>query len=249
MDLNAVEQRLLAVENALVRLGVDLGRSLQHVKRTPAMTCINNGVVVEAILRDLWRRLGIRGEPAKRRLEDLLVATARRLEENGTPFPRRIYDYVRAIQLARNRAAHHTDVTRDDAAESLRQLSDVAFWYFVDFTDDARTVPGPLVKDKAAELRRLRYTIDSVKASRVEFGLWYRRKFAWFRRIRPCFGIPLQVLLWFNYGFLWIPAWFLLTTLWNQLDHSINKQTDARIQALEERLQRIKQSMDDDDPV
>lgn len=128
-----IEERLAAVEKALTRLGVNIDQSMRHVDSTPAVTCINNGVVVEAILRDLWKRLGIKGPPSKRQLEDLVTATTRKLEEEDRPMPRRIHDYIRAIQLTRNRAAHHMDATVEDAAESLRQLSDVSYWYFVEF--------------------------------------------------------------------------------------------------------------------
>jgi hypothetical protein len=128
-----IEERLAAVEQALKRLGVDVGHSVENVESTPAMTCINNGVVVEAILRDLWKRLNLKGPAAKKQLDALLTTTSQKLEQEDRPIPRRIHDYIRAIQLTRNRAAHHMDATPEDAAESLRHLSEVSFWYFVEF--------------------------------------------------------------------------------------------------------------------
>ena len=151
-----IEERLAAVEQALKHLGVDVGRSVENVDSTPAMTCINNGVVVEAILRDLWKRLKLKGPAAKKQLEALLTTTSQKLEQEERPMPRRIHDYVRAIQLTRNRAAHHMDATPDDAAESLRHLSEVAFWYFVEFlgqselSDDASPANSEAEEDGGA---------------------------------------------------------------------------------------------------
>ncbi len=133
MDFREIERRLLVVEKALAQLGVSLGESLESWDRAPAATCIHTGVVVEHILRDLWRRLKLKGPSERRQLEDLLTATAKKMEEDGTPIPRRIHDHMRGLQLTRNRAAHYWDATREDAQDCLWKLSDVAHWYFVTF--------------------------------------------------------------------------------------------------------------------
>ncbi len=133
MDFREIERRLSVVEKALAQLGVSLGESLESLDRAPAAACIHTGVVVEHILRDLWRRLKLKGPPERRQLEDLLTITAKKMEEDGTPIPRRIHDHMRGLQLTRNRAAHYWDATREDAQDCLWKLSDVAHWYFVTF--------------------------------------------------------------------------------------------------------------------
>lgn len=133
------------------------------------MTCINNGVILEAIFRDLWLQISDERDGRSRSLEDLIGVTRKKLIERQEPLPRRIYDYVRQVQLTRNRAAHEMDVTEDDAIESLRMLSDIASWYFLEFLrndgeGDASTaaLENPKLADSHSPLNR---------TSRLRIGL------------------------------------------------------------------------------
>ncbi|HJT77526.1 MAG TPA: DUF4145 domain-containing protein, partial [Gemmataceae bacterium] len=152
MEFDEIRRRLSAVERPLTGLGVSLRASLDSWDRLPAATCVHTGVVVEHILRDLWRRLGLKGPPERRQLEDLLTGTARKMEDEGTPLPRRIHDHVRALQLTRNRAAHHWEANRDDALDCLWRLSDIAGWYFTAFpvSPSAGAESAPVPADAAA---------------------------------------------------------------------------------------------------
>ena len=53
--------------------------------------------------------------------------------------PRRIYDKIRSIQATRNRATHLApeETTVDDAIESLKQLGDIAAWYFFKYLGES----------------------------------------------------------------------------------------------------------------
>ena len=133
MELDEIRRRFEAVEGALKRLGVDVGESLGNLECSPSATSIQVGVVVEQRLRDLWRRLGLKGSPEKRQFEDLLTNTTRRLEEDGGPMPVEILTDIRDIQLRRNQAAHHWNVNRRVAENVLGALADVLTWYFVEY--------------------------------------------------------------------------------------------------------------------
>jgi WD40 repeat protein len=133
VDLPEIERRLSRVESALRRLGAPLEPPLTGPQRDPPAVCVQAGVVVEHILRDLWKRLGLKGSPARRQFEDLLTNTVRKLEDDGTPVPGDVHDGLRTLQLKRNRAAHDYQVTRDDALYCLLKLADFAQWYFGSF--------------------------------------------------------------------------------------------------------------------
>jgi hypothetical protein len=125
------------VEDALRRLGVADVPSPAHLEQWPPdYTCVRCGVIAEAILRELWKTVGIRRSSAGLALEDLFTHVKREMDGAGKPMPRSIQDYIRALQANRNRAAHWTDdrsrITRFDALESLQKLSELAHWYFVE---------------------------------------------------------------------------------------------------------------------
>jgi hypothetical protein len=133
MDIKEIEKRLGLVEEALTRMGVSVSRSIDNADQRPELTCINNGVIIEFILRDLWRRLGIKGSPQGKELNDLRIVTTRKLEDEGLGIPRLIQDYITEIAIARNRSAHTMEATPEDALASLWKLSEVTRWYFVTF--------------------------------------------------------------------------------------------------------------------
>ena len=137
MNLEEIERRISEVEEKVRHLGVSLARSFENVRRDPAITCTNNRTILEYMLRDLWKRLHFKGSADRKQLEDLLAALPQKMEQLGeeTPaIPRRIHDLMRGIQLTGNRATHHpNEVVEDDAVDSLRELSEVVLWYFVNF--------------------------------------------------------------------------------------------------------------------
>jgi formylglycine-generating enzyme required for sulfatase activity len=133
MELDEIKQRLAAVEGELKRWGLDLGESFGNLDRAPSATCVQAGVVIEQMLRDLWKRLKLKGSPDRKQFEDLLTVTSKKLEEDGAPIPIAILTDIRDIQLRRNQAAHHWNVNRRVAVGILGSLADVMTWYFVAF--------------------------------------------------------------------------------------------------------------------
>lgn len=96
----------------------------------------------ERLLRDLWGHLELR-PPGRRTSDELLTQATRALAARGTPMPRRVHDYMRAIPMPRNRAAHELQASPADAVESLRHLSEVANWYFAEHLGLADVTPTP----------------------------------------------------------------------------------------------------------
>jgi hypothetical protein len=137
LQLEEIERRVSEVEERVRHLGVSLARSFENVRRDPAITCTNNRTILEYMLRDLWKRLRFKGSAERKQLEDLLAALPQKMEQLGEEAPakpRRIHDLMRGIQLTGNRATHHpNEVVEDDAVASLRELSEVVLWYFVNF--------------------------------------------------------------------------------------------------------------------
>jgi formylglycine-generating enzyme required for sulfatase activity len=141
MELDEIRQRLAAVEGELKRWGLDLGESFGNLERAPSATCVQAGVVIEQMLRDLWKRLKLKGSPDRKQFEDLLTVTSKKLEEDGEPIPVAILTDIRDIQLRRNQAAHHWNVNRRVAAGILGSLADVMTWYFVVFLGKEGNAP------------------------------------------------------------------------------------------------------------
>jgi formylglycine-generating enzyme required for sulfatase activity len=133
MELDDIRQRLVAVERTLTRWGLDLDESLGNLERSPSATCIQVGVVVEQMLRDLWRRLKLKGPPEKRQFEDLVTLTTKKLDEESMAMPVEILTDIRVIQSRRNQAAHFWKANRRDAEYVLGCLANVTNWYFVEF--------------------------------------------------------------------------------------------------------------------
>jgi formylglycine-generating enzyme required for sulfatase activity len=133
MELDEIKQRLAAVEGELKRWGLDLGESFGNLDRAPSATCVQAGVVIEQMLRDLWKRLKLKGSPDRKQFEDLLTLTSKKLEEDGAPIPIEVLTDIRDIQARRNQAAHHWNVNRRVASGILGSLADVMTWYFVTF--------------------------------------------------------------------------------------------------------------------
>lgn len=143
-QLAEIEARLLPMESLIDKLGGDLSQSLKHVESVPTEACNNNGKIVQELLYDFWRRLEIKGSPHHKNIEELLTQVRRVVEERGVEMPRRIYDKIRSVQATRNRATHLApeETTVDDAIESLKQLGDIAAWYFFKYLGEAPVEPA-----------------------------------------------------------------------------------------------------------
>ncbi|MFO0950199.1 MAG: trypsin-like peptidase domain-containing protein [Isosphaeraceae bacterium] len=133
MELNEVYDRLAVIETLISRFGIDLGETRKNLERSPSATCVQVGVAVEYLLRDLWVRLQIKGSPDRRQLEDLLTMTTRKMEDVGPPMPPSVVTQIRQVQALRNQSAHHWSVKRDDAIYCLGKLAEITHWYFVDY--------------------------------------------------------------------------------------------------------------------
>ena len=153
-----VRQRLTLLETRLHQLGMDLQESLGNVDRSPAATCIQVGVAVEHMLRQLWKKLGLTGSPEDRRFEDLLRLTTKKMDDEGDPMPRDIVTAIREIQLRRNDAAHYWGIVKRSAAtNSLGNLADVTHWYFARFL----TSRDPIAEDSKGPLTTLPHDPES----------------------------------------------------------------------------------------
>ncbi len=83
-----------------------------------------SGSIVEALLKVIWQIEEISGNPEKKTIEQLFSVIKNRVKIN-----RRVSDYIRDIQRARNRASHECDVSQDDAVEVLRKLIFILDWF------------------------------------------------------------------------------------------------------------------------
>ncbi|HET7239491.1 MAG TPA: hypothetical protein VFI76_10705 [Terrimicrobiaceae bacterium] len=169
-QLAEIEARLLPMESLIDKLGGDLSQSLKHVESVPTEACNNNGKIVQELLYDFWRRLEIKGSPHHKNIEELLTQVRRVVEERGVEMPRRIYDKIRSVQATRNRATHLApeETTVDDAIESLKQLGDIAAWYFFKYLGE-----GPV---EPAEPKPIESAPAPVAQALLRIAILYKRK-------------------------------------------------------------------------
>jgi tetratricopeptide (TPR) repeat protein len=129
-----LEERLKGLEEQLKRfvdvleqgLGRDLARPIKAVRDGYYEAALTNaGSIIEAMLRDIWQREGIKGEGKKKTIEQLFSVVKEQAQMD-----RLVQDYIRDIQLVRNRAAHGEDIVAEDCLEALRKLSVILGWYF-----------------------------------------------------------------------------------------------------------------------
>ena len=129
-----LEERLAGLEEQLKRfvdvmetgLGRDLARPINAVRDGYYEAALTNaGSIIEAMLRDIWQREGIKGEGKKKTIEQLFSVVKEQAQMD-----RLVQDYIRDIQLVRNRAAHGEDIVAEDCLEALRKLAVILGWYF-----------------------------------------------------------------------------------------------------------------------
>jgi serine/threonine protein kinase len=85
-------------------------------------------------------------------------------------------------------------------------------------------------------LQNLKDEIRNLKEERARnlgFSGWYKRK------LGPR-NLILQIVLWWFYGFLWIPVWFLVSVAAEQ--QRVYDELDAKIDRLRDRLDRLREA-------
>jgi tetratricopeptide (TPR) repeat protein len=129
-----LEDRLKGLEDQLKRfvdvmenaLGRDLARPINAVRDGYYEAALTNaGSIIEAMLRDIWQREVIKGEGKKKTIEQLFSVVKEQAQMD-----RLVQDYIRDIQLVRNRAAHGEEIVAEDCLEALRKLAVILEWYF-----------------------------------------------------------------------------------------------------------------------
>ena len=124
--LKAVEDQLKQFSEAVDALGHDLKRPVSAVRDGYYEAALTNaGSIIEAMLRDIWAKEKISGKAEAKTIEQLFSVVK---EQAG--MDRLVVDYVRDIQLVRNRAAHGEQIVIEDCIECLRKLAVVLDWYF-----------------------------------------------------------------------------------------------------------------------
>jgi hypothetical protein len=118
-----LEERLEGLEEQLKRfvdvleqgLGRDLARPIKAVRDGYYDAALTNaGSIIEAMLRDIWQREGIKGEGQKKTIEQLFSVVKEQAQMD-----RLVQDYIRDIQLVRNRAAHGEDIAAEEISVTL----------------------------------------------------------------------------------------------------------------------------------
>jgi hypothetical protein len=117
-----LEQRLARIEGnfrqiiiALEDINKDIFESISALRAGFLKhTIVSCGSIAESILKRVWIKENIKGNPTEKTLEPLLQVLKDYLD-------RLIYDYLRDIQVARNRAAHGEIILEEDAVEVLRK--------------------------------------------------------------------------------------------------------------------------------
>jgi len=89
------------------------------------------------MLRDIWVREKISGKADAKTIEHLFSVVK---EQVG--MDRLVQDYIRDIQLVRNRAAHGEQIVIEDCIECLRKMSMVLEWYFRRYVPESSSSKG-----------------------------------------------------------------------------------------------------------
>ena len=138
--LKAVEDQLKQFSQAVDALGRDLKRPVSAVRDGYYEAALTNaGSIIEAMLRDIWVKEKISGKADAKTIEQLFS-----LVKEQAGMDRLAQDYVRDIQLVRNRAAHGEQIVIEDCIECLRKLAVVLDWYFKKYIGgQAEPAPEP----------------------------------------------------------------------------------------------------------
>ena len=139
--LNKIENQLQEFNQVLEKIGRDTKRPVAAVRDGYYEASLTNaGSIIEDVLRDIWIRERITGQPSKKTIEQLFGVIKEQVQ-----IDRIVEDYIRDIQLVRNRAAHGQPVVAEDAMETLRKLNSVLSWYLNKYLAKFEKVPAPAV--------------------------------------------------------------------------------------------------------
>jgi TolB-like protein len=123
--LKNIEEQLSKFRNVIEALGRDVQRPISAVRDGYYEAALTNaGSIIEAMLRDIWAKEKISGKADAKTIEQLFSVIKEQAQMD-----RLVQDYIRDIQLVRNRAAHGEAIVVDDCIESLRKLSIILEWY------------------------------------------------------------------------------------------------------------------------
>lgn len=112
-----------------------LSQSNENAKTAPHLTCTNNGIILERLLK---RNSGAAELPAKITLQELLARVSEhRKRLNLSPFSRRIRNKIDEVVKLRNQGAHDNSdpCTVQDAEESLLAICEIIDWFLRDEAD------------------------------------------------------------------------------------------------------------------
>jgi formylglycine-generating enzyme required for sulfatase activity len=129
-----VERQLATHEAALKHIVIAINEFNDAINESitafrdghPRSTVVNCRSIAESILKRVWTKEGIKGDPDGKMFKDLQPILFPLVKDRLTK------DYIRDIQGVGNRAAHESGipVSPDDALEAIRKLTYVLNWYF-----------------------------------------------------------------------------------------------------------------------
>ncbi len=160
--LDELAERLAQNTNVAERLQLDLERPVRSLRDGyPENTVLLAGIMVETLLKHIWRETGIKGDPASKQMRDLLNGCKEHLRD------RTIHDHIVSIGQTRNRASHDGGVVVDeDALDVLRRLGLVLEWFEANY--QASSPNEPDLSPRLSEQVRFAAGLYSVLGYRLE---------------------------------------------------------------------------------
>jgi hypothetical protein len=123
--LDALRDELRSRERMTLLLGLDIERPIRSVvDGYPENAVTLVGKAAERVLKEVWIRQGVPGDPSSRALNDLIKGTRDHIDRSG------VLDSLADIQRLRNRSAHDGyEVAAEDAYLALRRLVTILEWF------------------------------------------------------------------------------------------------------------------------
>jgi len=149
--LKNIEEQLAKFGDVIESLGRDIKRPVSAIRDGYYEAALTNaGSIIEAMLKDIWAKEKISGKADAKTIEQLFSVV-----KEQANMDRLVQDYIRDIQLVRNRAAHGEQIVIEDCIESLRKLSVVLEWYFKEYASFSTASPNvvPLANEKIQQSR------------------------------------------------------------------------------------------------
>ena len=160
--IKELAQRLRRKTDLAERLQLDLERPVRALQDGyPENTVLLAGIIVENLLKHIWCETGIRGDPARKQLQDLLNGCKEHLRD------RTINDHIQLIAQTRNRASHDGGIVEDeDALDVLRRLGLILEWFHANF--QIAKGDEPTLDDRLAERVQFAAGLYSVLGYQLE---------------------------------------------------------------------------------